>query len=356
MKKQTALLCLTAVCLACPGVHGQEKGEPSSATDLPPGDPGSPKHSGAAGREITVPYAPVFKTSFESAETFAKPADAHAWIALQNLATGSGAFESPVGCGIYYESGTASDRYARVIDDPTRPGNSVLHYWLKNAAIPTNYRNHTKGRIQSSFEIGTTAPVTELYSKQRIYLHPDLGLLLKYPPNGDPWWLGISIHELWMGAAWQGHPNSALITLALVPDVAAGAFRLAATCNTVTTFEVFWEHYAGDSVLPLGEWLTFEVGYRMGNAETGRFVVKVQSDNATKPTVIDVTNWTYSPHADKPGGTGPVAPTHWKPQKLYASDNVIHFIRDSGGVAQILWDDFEFSYAWPPGWPPPDNR
>jgi len=43
--------------------------------------------------------------------------------------------------------------------------------------------------------------------------------------------------------------------------------------------------------------------------------------------------------------------THWNPQKLYSSDNVLHHIRDNGGVAQIYWDDFAFGGAWPPAWP-----
>jgi hypothetical protein len=298
-----------------------------------------------------APYAPVFKTSYEPSEAFGRPADAHEWIRLENLAEGPGALERPAGHSLFYEAGTVSDRYARVVDDPTAPGNSVLHYWLRNAVIPTNYLDHTKGRIQSGVQLEPQAPVTELYSKQRIYLHPDLGLLLEYPPSGDRWWLGISIHDLWIGASWLGHPNHAILSLWLAPDFAAGVYRLTVVCSTVTTFETFWQRTAAAYAVPLGEWLTVEVGYRMGNAETGRFVVKLQVDGASEPTLIDVTDWTYSPHADEPGGTGPVPVTHWNPQKLYASDNVLHFIRDRGGVAQILWDDFEYAWRWPPAWP-----
>ena len=83
------------------------------------------------------PYAPVFKTTYEPSATAGRPAEAHEWIRFQNLAQGPGALESPLGHSIFYESGTISDRYARVIDDPTTPGNSVLQYWLRNAAIPT---------------------------------------------------------------------------------------------------------------------------------------------------------------------------------------------------------------------------
>jgi len=314
-------------------------------------DSGPSGDAAVSDAEAPVPYTPVFKTSYEPSGTFGRPEEAHDWIRLRNLAKGPGALEVPTGHSIFYEGGTVSDRYARVVDDPTTPGNSVLHYWLRNAAIPSGYLDHTKGRIQSGVQLGAGASVTELYSKQRVYLHPDLGLLLDYPRSGDRWWLGISIHDLWIGASWLGHPNHAILSLWLAPDFAAGAYRLTVVCSTVTTFETFWERTAAEQALPLGEWLTVEVGYRMGNAETGRFVVKLQADGASAPIVLDVTDWTYSPHADEPGGTGPVPVTHWNPQKLYASDNVLHFIRDSGGVAQILWDDFEYAYDWPPDWP-----
>ena len=67
--------------------------------------------------------------------------------------------------------------------------------------------------------------------------------------------------------------------------------------------------------------------------------------------IFDITDITYDPDADLPGGTGPVPVSHWNPQKIYASDNTIHFIRDSGGTAQFDFDDFEFAGAWPKDWP-----
>ena len=35
---------------------------------------------------------------------------------------------------VQYQGGTPEDRYARIIPDPTSPGNHVLHFWLKNWA------------------------------------------------------------------------------------------------------------------------------------------------------------------------------------------------------------------------------
>ena len=35
--------------------------------------------------------------------------------------------------------------------------------------------------------------------------------------------------------------------------------------------------------------------------------------------------------------------TNWQPQKVYGSDNMLHWIRDQGGVAQLYFDDFEIT-------------
>ncbi len=292
-----------------------------------------------------VVHNPGFRTEYEPDETAGTPLVAITQLTVQNLGTG----RSPIDFDIQYTGGSVPDRHARLVADPTQPGNHVLRFWLRNAVFPTAYQSHTLGRIQTEVEF--PSPVEELYTRQRVYLHPDIAHFLSYPPDGDTWWLSIVFHELWAGAEWLGHPNSARLSLNLAPDFDRGKLFFIAFLDTTSTFETFWSEVNRDFALPIGEWFTLEIAYRMGNDASGRFILRAQADSASAPTtVFDVTNWTYSPYADQPGGTGPVGLTHWNPQIMYSSDNVLHHIRDSGGVAQVYWDDFEFSFDWPPGW------
>ena len=293
-------------------------------------------------------FEPQFRTGYEPGEATGTPADAIDWLTFDN--TSSHADAVPWAMSVYYESpGDVNDRYARIIVDPTDPDNHILHYWLKNAVIDAGYQSHTKGRIQTGFP-GHLVDAFEVYASQRIYIHEDFNLMHTYPPDGDPWWLGVIIQELWSGAAWEGHPNPSRINISMYSQ--NGQMHLQMLCKSGIDSRVFWAAYNPQYALPVGEWLKIEIGYRMGNAETGRMVVVITPESTGRREVVfNVTNWTYDPLADEPGGTGPVPLTHWNPQKLYSSDNVIHHIRDAGGTAQVYWDDFAFSGEWPPAFP-----
>jgi hypothetical protein len=94
--------------------------------------------------------------------------------------------------------------------------------------------------------------------------------------------------------------------------------------------------------IPFGKWMNVEVGYKQGNAATGRFYFSVQPEGEAKTVIADVTNWTYHPDAPQP-----VPLTHSNTLKLYASDDVINHVRNNGGVAQVYWDDLEILKGWP---------
>jgi hypothetical protein len=300
------------------------------------------------GSSSNLPYESPFKTGYEPDEATGTPADAHTWIVFDN--TSSLPPSEPFALSVFYQTpGDVSDRYARIIDDPTHADNKVLHYWLRNAVIDTGYQGHLKGRIQTGFP-APLEDVTELYARQRLFVHDDVNHILDYPTDGDPWWISVTIQELWFGANWLGHPNPARITLLMYPD--GDSMRLALICDTTVDFTLFWQAVNPEFALPVGEWVTVEIAYKMGDSTSGRMVVVVTEElTGSREVVFNVTNWTYNPSADDEGGTGPVPLTHWNPQKIYSSDNVLHFIRDSGGVAQLYWDDFEFSSEWPPGFP-----
>lgn len=237
--------------------------------------------------------------------------------------------------GIFYENvGTVADRYARIVEDPTDASNHALTFWVKNALIDADYQGHTKGRIQTDVQWGPDSPVTSLCVKQRIYLHPALAVLPDY--FGDNWWLSILFGELWLGAPWQGHTNAARISMYLAPSLGNGTLHFAVHAQAMPSFTPIWDRVS-NYVVPVGEWLSLEYRYRQGNAANGRFVLIVEADSDAGPTtVVDVTGYTYDPAADAPGGTGPVPLTNWNPQKLYSSDNVLHWVRDQGGADPTL--------------------
>lgn len=347
-------------CCGCPpdGGDGGDADDPDGgdADDLDGGDAGVDGLEGDPSGDPGVAWVPIFKTDFESPGVFGTPADAHEYLTInENLGdpqAGDIPISDPGMWPIYYEGGAVTDRYARLAEDPLQAGNRVLHFWMQNAAIDAGYLAHTKGRVQAGPRFGLDLQVTELFMRQRVYFHPDLAALGTYPPGGDLWWLGLIIQSWWVGAGWEGHPTPARITVMLVPDLGSGSVYLAASLNDDS--QAFWDAYDLQTPVPFGQWITMEVGYRTGGAGVGRFIIKGHFDDDSSPEIqIDVTDHTYNPHADEAGGTGPVPLTHWQPQKLYASDNVIHHIRDSGAgqAAQIYWDDFEFSDSWPPGWP-----
>lgn len=254
--------------------------------------------------------------------------------------------------GVYYEVDAGPDaRFVRMIDDPTQAGNRVLHLSVAEAVIPVDYRNHKKGRVQTQTVLDP--PTTELYSRQRIYVHPDLGKLVDYPASGDPWWIAVVIQEMRAGSPARGDPYSFLMDVVLTPDVTAKALRLNVTgrkAGRSGAWETVWAASDPLTAVPVGQWLTLETAYRQGGCCSGRFAAVLWNEAGTQPLIsLEVTGWTYNPDAP-----GPVALNAWGGvQKLYTSDNVIQHIRSQGGVAQLYFDDFAVAMKWPEGWEPP---
>lgn len=244
---------------------------------------------------------------------------------------------------IQYEGGTPDDRYARVIDDPTRAGNKALAFWLKGARIARQgMSGHYKGRIQL---IMPDVNQTSVYQRYRMYLHPDMNLYRSYPKD-NVW---FTINELWFGAPWKGERYPFRISLNLVKQagdrkplwLAATADKPAGNPKSGRWARV-WDSVNKDFEVPVGEWLDVEVGYKQGNAASGRFYVAVTpASTGKKVEVLNVTNWTYHPQAPRP-----MPLTHWQPLKLYTSSEVIDYVRDKGGVLQIFWDDLEIWKGW----------
>jgi hypothetical protein len=244
---------------------------------------------------------------------------------------------------IWYEAGTASDRSVAVVDDPTLPGNKVLHYRIKNAVVPAGGQGQFKARIQTQFR--PPAP-TVVYERFRLYLHPDVALYRAYPQSNN--WFMVS--ETRAGAQ-NTDPYVFRITLNIVKLAGAGEplhFSVAGDTRTggssgQGTWANLWGLFHPQFDVPTGKWMNVEIGYRSGDASTGRFYLAVQPEgDPTKTVLFDHTNWTYHP-----GAPGPVPFSNTQPLKLYTSDDIVNFIGNNGGTVQIYWDDFEVLDQWP---------
>ncbi len=263
----------------------------------------------------------------------------------------------PADIDIYYEAGTYADRFAKVIEDPTQAGNKILQYWLKYARVPTSPTGPArqyKGRIQT--QIGghfIGRDTTEVYQRHRMYLHADFALYRSHPEQSA--WQPI-ILELRFGSGPNGDPHVFRITVRIAKEAGVdkplifgvgGSKRIGGTPG-YGIWENIWGERNTAFQVPTGKWLDVEIGYKQGNAATGRFYFSVQPKGEVSKTVIfDITNWTYHPEAPQP-----IPVTSWQTFKLYAPDDFVDHIRNNGGIAQIYWDDLEILN----GWPSPSHR
>lgn len=280
-----------------------------------------------------ISETPILKISFEN-ETI-KPSPTPANHDFLNTTLPSG---ETVPIPIQYEKGTLRDRYADIIDDPTKPGNKVLRYWLKNAAIP-GVAGLYKGRAQLILgEINKT----EATARYRMYLHPDLAHYQSYPKENS--W--FTINEFWAGEEWKNAPYPFRVTVNITKAAGAGKPLLLGVDGSQFKsgkWAPLWSTGNYDFVLPLGAWIDVEMYYKQGDKNSGRFWVKMKRpEDPTMVTVIDVHNATYDPNSPTP-----VPMTTWNPLKLYTSGKVIDHIRNEGGVAQIYWDDLEIWFNTP---------
>lgn len=240
--------------------------------------------------------------------------------------------------GIQYEAGGRADNYARIIDDPTQPGNHVLHFRLTNG-------KGSKGRIQINLPVRGR---DEVYQRVRMYLHPNLEWYEAYPAENG--W--FTINEFWLGPKWEGHPYPFRISLGIAKGegkgsplafVASGQVYRKPGKGDGDIWGTVWGEVGRNFRVPVGEWVTLEVGYKAGDKDSGRFYVAARKDSEESMTeIFDVRDWTY--HPDSPE---PVLLTQWNPVKIYTSVRLIDFIRKNGAAAQIYWDDLEIYASWP---------
>ncbi len=248
---------------------------------------------------------------------------------------------------IQYLGGTVEQRSARIIEDPTCPGNHVLHF--RAAHANETFTGGAKARVQAS--LYENRNLTALCSRVRLYLHPDLHVLRDWDEGFD--WL--TLQEYWFSPGWVPGGHSFRISLGLQREPGAGRRGLHFNIHGQPGWEdgmpVFpkyagwgfptWEQVGHELDVPTGVWLDCRTFYRMGNAASGRFVFQVRLADGAWVTVFDVTDWTYNPQS-----TDPDPLYGWNPMKLYTSSRLVDYVRSRGGVAQVYWDDLELHSDW----------
>ena len=235
---------------------------------------------------------------------------------------------------IQYQGGDVSQRYARIIPDPTNTGNQVLHYWLKHPNAQGAAPGRLKGRIQTN--ICGNNNLTEMYQKCRMYLHQDFDKLKDFPDSFT--WLGLT--EFWNDPGWTEDKYPFRFSIGLTKKSGTGKdlyFRAHAQEKAGATWGggTTWGETNSEFVVPFGEWLTSEIYFKEGDASSGRFYFAIQRENGEKTVIFDIHNWTHHPDDPSPDGL-----ECWNPLKLYTSSALIDFVRNNGGVLQIYWDDF----------------
>ncbi len=235
---------------------------------------------------------------------------------------------------LQYQGGDASQRYAKIIEEPGNPSNHVLHFWLNEANVEGK-----KGRIQGN--LYGNKGMKEFYQSERIFLPSDFQTVRKYP-NTINW---LTIAEFWNNITWsQTVPYRFRITLGIGKPVKEESdlyFILdGQDCELFEDgsqkYTTLWSDTNNKIKVPIGKWFTLEYYYKEGNAENGRFYMTIQPDGGQKEVIFDLKRITHNTKDPNPDGV-----TDFNPIKLYTSKSLIDFMRSEGKTLQIYWDDFK---------------
>ena len=235
---------------------------------------------------------------------------------------------------LQFQGGDSSMRFAKIIPEPGRPANHVLHFWLKEPNV-----GGSKGRIQGNL-YGNNG-LKEFYQSVRIFLHDDFKSVRTFPKTIH--WLTLA--EFWNNITWsQTVPYRFRITLGIGKPVAAESdlyFILdAEDCELFPDdrqrYSTVWAETNTDVKVPIGKWFTMEYYYKEGNNETGRFYMTITPENEPSKVIFDVRKITHNTQDPKPDGV-----SDFNPIKLYTSKELIEYMKSNGKVLQIYWDDFK---------------
>jgi len=260
-----------------------------------------------------------------SDKTFPKPND---WIQDLDNHADIGNFS------LQYQGGDSTMRYAKIIAEPGKPENHVLHFWLDAPNV-----EQSKGRIQAN--LYGNKGMKSFSQSTRIFLTNDFETVKQYPSEIN--WLTIA--EFWNNVTWsQTVPYGFRITLGIgKPSASPGDLHFildAEDCELFADgkqkYTKIWAETNKEVAVPIGKWFTMDYSYQEGNSETGRFYLTIQPDGGKKQIIFDVRNFTHNTHDPNPDGI-----SDFNPMKLYTSKGLIGFMKSQGKTLQIYWDDFK---------------
>ncbi len=245
----------------------------------------------------------------------------------------------PVNLGkfyIGYESGDSTERKARIVPDPTNPKNKVLMFKMIEPNVRRPDGTVYKARIQANL---SGANLYEFSQITRMYLHPDLQYIERYPKTLT----FLLFMEWWNESASTNRPYVSRISLRLEKQSASIPSKLyflldsedIVYVNDEATFHTRWEQRAKNFEVPYGKWMTIETYYKEGDANTGRFCMTIQPDGGDKVLLFNVIGATC-------GVENPIRDglNSYQPMKFYMEKGLVEFMRDNGKNFEVYWDDF----------------
>lgn len=234
--------------------------------------------------------------------------------------------------GIQFEGGDSTTRYAKIVADPRNPLNHVLQFWL-------NEPSQKNGRIQGN--IYGNHRLREIFLSVKMFLPLDFNTVRLFPKEVH--WLTIA--EFWNNITWsQTVPYGFRITLGIGKE-GAGENNLhfildAQDCqlfeNGSQKYTTIWAEMNRAQKIPLDEWFTMEYYYKEGDANNGRFYMRIIERDGASHVVFDVKKITHNTHDPAPDGLG-----DFNPIKLYTSKDLVDFMHSKNKTLQIYWDDFQ---------------
>lgn len=235
---------------------------------------------------------------------------------------------------IQYQGGDSSMRYAKIIQEPGKPNNHVLHFWLNKPNV-----EGSKGRIQAN--LYNNKGLKEFYQSVRIFLPEDMRAVQKFP-NKIHW---LTIAEFWNNITWsQSVPYGFRITLGLgKPTAAESGLQFILDAQDCQLFEngsqkytTLWAETNETIKVPIGKWFTMNYYYKEGDEKSGRFYLSIAIEGEAEQVVFDLQKITHNSNDSAPDGV-----SDFNPLKLYTSKELINYMNNQGKSLEIFWDDFK---------------
>jgi hypothetical protein len=249
---------------------------------------------------------------------------------------------------INYERGTPAQRFADIIDDPTKPGNKVMRYQINEPNVTLYNTNgsvkQVKARIQQEINAALTAPTkfTKYYQRIKFYLPAynwNTTIPSIYPSVAGGNWLSL-------GEFRNKLPNSTgdeiafrivLYVTKKTMNSPGGGLYFQAHGDDGPNWTNRWNNMNTSYVIPFGKWIETELFLQEGKGTAGRFYFAVKAEGeANWTTIFDIYSQTVHSTNSTPSGF-----TNFSPMKAYCSDKTLNVFKNAGKSLTVLWDDLE---------------